>query len=72
VAVALGDELEAEDAVLGQVHVGGEDAGVAAVQLLARKVLLQGPLAVLVVLQRHVAVRREGTGQDGDETEGGF
>lgn len=72
VAVALGDELETEDTIFGEVHVGREDAGVAAVQLLTGKVLLQRALAVLVVLQSHIAVRREGTGQDGNEAKGGL
>jgi hypothetical protein len=70
VAVALGDELEAENTILGEVHVGREDARVAAVQLLAGKVLLQWTQAVLVVLQRDVAVGREGTGQDRNEAKG--
>lgn len=71
-AVALGDELETQDTILGEVHVGRENAGVAAVQLLTGKVLLQGTLTVLVVLQSDVAVSGEGTGQDGNEAEGGF
>ena len=70
VAAALGDELEAEDAILGEVHVGREDAGVGAVHLLAGKVLLERAGAGLVVLQRHVPIGREGPGQDRDEAEG--
>ena len=57
--IPLGDELEAENSVLGQVHVGREDAGAGSVQVLASKILLQRPLAGLVVLQRtHPARRR--------------
>ena len=55
-AVPLGDELEAQYPVFGKIHVGGEDTGVGTVHLLAGKVLLQRPLARLVVLERDVAV----------------
>ena len=69
-AVALAHELEAQDAVLGQVHVGGEDARVGAVHLLAREVLLERALVRLVVLQRHVAISRERAGKHRDEAKG--
>ena len=64
--IALRHQLEAEDTILGQVHVGGEDARIGAVHLLAEEVLLQRAFAELVVLQRDVPVRGEGAGQDGD------
>lgn len=66
--VALGDDLEAQDPILGEVHVGREDTGIGAVHLLAGKVPLQRPFTVLVVLHGHVAICGEGTRQDGNKS----
>jgi hypothetical protein len=62
VAVALGDELEAENTILGQVHVGCEDTSVTTVELLASEVLLQGTLPALVVLKGNVPIGGKRTG----------
>lgn len=71
-AVALCHDLEAEDSILGQIHVRREDARVGTVHLFTLEVLLQRALAVLVVLQGDISVRRERTGKDGDEAESGL
>ena len=48
---ALGDELPAEDAVLGKVHVGRLQVGVVAGKVLALEVARERPVTELVVLQ---------------------
>lgn len=68
-AVALGDDLEAQNSILGEIHVGCENTGIGTVHLLSSKVSLQRPLAVLVVLQGYVPIGRKRTRQDGNEPE---
>ena len=68
VAISLGDELEAQNTVLGQVHVSCENSSVGTVHLFTSKVLLQWPLSSLVVLERYVAICGEGTRKHRDET----
>ena len=63
---ALAHKLPAEDTILRKVHVRREDVRARAVHLLAKEILLQRAFAELVVLQRDVAVRGEGAGQDRD------
>ena len=70
--IPFSDELETQNAVFGEIHVGGEDTGVSTVHLLTGEVFLQGTLAGLVVLEGDVTVSGEGTGEDGDETESAF
>ena len=72
VAVALRDELEAENTIFGEVHVGSEDTSIGTVHLLACKVLFEGSISSLIVLQSDVSVRRERTWQDRNEAEGRF
>lgn len=62
-AVALRDNLETQDTVLGQIHVGSENTGVGTMHLFSSKVLFQRALAVLVVQKRDIAVCRKGTRQ---------
>lgn len=59
----LRHELPAQDTILGEVHVSSEHVGVLAVQRLALKVLAQGAMARLVVLQGVVSVRAQRSGQ---------
>lgn len=70
--IPFSDELETQDSIFGEVHIGGEDTGVGTVHLLTGEVFLQGTLAGLVVLEGDVTVSGKGTGQDGDEAESAF
>ena len=69
---AFSDELETEDAIFGEIHVGGEDACIRAMHLLAGEVLLKRTIPRLVVLESDEAIGGEGTGEDGDKSEGGL
>jgi len=66
--VSLGYQLEAQNTILGQVHVGGENVGIRAVELFTQKVFLKGTLTGGVVLEGAVAVGGEGSWQDGNIT----
>lgn len=68
----LGRELEAEDTVLCQVHVGREDVRVCAQQCLALEVRSERPSPILIILQRQVPVRREGSRQHRDVPKDGL
>jgi len=70
--VSLGDQLEAEDTILGQVHVGGENVGIGTMEVFTQEVLFKRALARGVVLEGLVAVGREGSWQDGNVTKDGL
>ncbi|RDA85125.1 hypothetical protein CP532_1559 [Ophiocordyceps camponoti-leonardi (nom. inval.)] len=73
---ALGDEfgdgLPAQDPILGQVHVGGEDVRPLPVEGLALEILAQRPVTGLVVLQRVVAIGAQRPRQHRDIAEDGL
>lgn len=55
-AVPLRDELPTQDPILGQVHVGRENACITTVHSLSKEVLLQRPFAAVIVGECSVAV----------------
>src|SRR5690242_14459406 len=59
-------KLKAQDAVFGEIHVGSKHVGVGTEQIFTLTVTGKRSMAKLVVLERNVAISREGTGEDGD------
>lgn len=70
--IPLGDQLETQNTILGEVHIRGEDTGISTMHLFTLEILFERPNSVGVVLQRHVPVCGEGTREHRDETEHTF